>query len=120
MGETSEVIEVVKWFRDEYPEYTAALRPSMNGISKRGRAGAILWNSMKAQGADAGDLDFALMLPKGGYGGLLIEHKKADGTHKVTDEQQEQIDFHNAIGNCAVSTRGVEAFKAAIVAYLEG
>jgi hypothetical protein len=119
LSETRELIEGVAWFRQTYPEFARSIRPSMNGLSRRGKAGAILWNSMKAQGAGIGDPDFALLLPKGGYGCLLIEHKAIDQKHDLSAAQIEHIEYHTSIGNCAVSTRGIEAFKAAITTYLE-
>lgn len=120
MSETREQIDVTNWFKGKWPEHVASLRPSMNGLSRRGRAGAILWNSMKALGASTGDADFAILLPKGGYGCFLAEHKAADSSHKLTPAQIEYIEYHNRIGNCAVSTRGTDALKAAIESYMEG
>jgi hypothetical protein len=110
---------VVKWFRATYPEYAKSLRSSMNGLSRRGKAGAMMWGMMKALGCTRGEPDFALLLPKGGYGALVIEHKGDNQAHKLSDDQREHLEYHESIGNCAVSTRGVEAFKAAITAYLE-
>ncbi len=118
--ESDEQAAVIKWFREAYPEYAKSLRSSMNGLPRHGRQGAILWSIMKQQGCTKGEPDFALLLPKGGFGSLVIEHKAEGQPHKVTEEQQEHLDYHESIGNCAVSTRGTEAFKAAIVAYLEG
>lgn len=120
MSESREQAEVVKWFRDKWPEHAMSIRPSMNGIYKHGRAGAKLWNQMKALGASKGDPDIAILLPKGGYGAFVAEHKAADGSHSVTAEQSAAIEYHNAIGNCAVSTRGTDALKAAITSYMEG
>jgi hypothetical protein len=117
--ESKEQAEVIKWFRAEYPEYAKSLRSSMNGLPRHGRQGAVLWNIMKQQGCTKGEPDFALLLSKGGFGALVIEHKAEGQPHKLTDEQQEHLDYHIGIGNCAVSTKGIEAFKAVIVAYLE-
>ena len=120
MSETKEQIDVSQWFVEQWPEHASSLRPSMNGLSRRGRAGAILWNTMKALGATVGDPDLAILVPKGGYGCFLAEHKAADQPRKLTTEQQESIDYNNGIGNCAVSTRGIDALKAAITVYMEG
>ena len=75
---------------------------------------------IKAQGGVTGEADIAILLPRGEYGSLLVEHKADGSTHKLSDAQQEYLDYHNIIGNCAVSTRGTEALKAAILAYMEG
>ena len=120
MAETSEQAEVIKWLRETYPEYAKSIRSSMNGLPRHGRQGAVLWSIMKGQGCSKGEPDFALLLPKGGFGCLVVEHKGEGMEHKLSTEQIEHLEYHEGIGNCAVSTRGVEAFKAAIVAYLEG
>ena len=117
--ETDEQREVVKRFRERWPEHTASLRPSMNGISRAGGIKAAkMWNFMKALGADEEDLDLAILVPKGGYCGLIIEHKGEGQPHKLTEGQQAQIDYFNGIGYMAISTRGTEALWAAIVAYM--
>lgn len=119
MAETQEQIKVMDWFKLQWPEHAWSLRPSMNGLSRRGRAGAILWRTMQALGASKGDPDIAILLPKGGFGCFVAEHKAADKPRDLTKEQAEQLDYHRAIGNCAVSTRGEEALKAAIITYME-
>lgn len=117
--ESTEQAQVIAWFRATYPDYTRSIRCSMNGLPRHGRQGAVLWNIMKQQGCQKGETDFALMLPRGGFGCLVIEHKADGQSHKVTPEQQEHLDYHASIGNCAVSTKGIEAFKAAIITYME-
>lgn len=72
----------------------------------------------KRQGAIAGEADIAILLPRGGYGSLILEHKKEGGRHTLTTEQRQYLDFHNDIGNLAISTRGVDAAIAAISAYM--
>ena len=39
--------------------------------------------------------------------------------HTLSKEQEQHLEYHNSIGNLAVSTRGVEALKAAITAYMD-
>ena len=72
----------------------------------------------KAMGAVPGESDIAILLPRGGHGAFLMEYKKDGGSYKATPRQVEYIDYHNSIGNCACVTRGIEAAKAAIVAYM--
>jgi len=117
--ESNEQAEVISWFRETYPEHTKSLRSSMNGLPRHGRQGSILWNIMKQQGCQKGEPDFMLVLPRGRFGALVIEHKADGQAHKVTPEQAEHLTYHNYMGNCAVSTRGIEAFKAAIITYME-
>lgn len=74
---------------------------------------------VNSQGITRGESDILIALPRNGYAALVIEHKAAGGTHKVTDKQQEYLDAHTATGNCATSTRGLEALKAAVSAYIQ-
>ena len=120
MTEANEQKQAVAWFRDTWPEHAMSLRVSQSGgFIGKGRAGAIRRSKITAEGGVTGEADIALLLPKGGYGALLIEHKGAKQAHKLTDKQQEYLDYHNSIGNLAVSTRGLEALKAAVLAYME-
>lgn len=118
--ETTEQRQFIKWFREEYPEYVNSLRCSMNGIKMRTRRwGSWLWNIMQSLGAQKHEADIALMLPMGKYHGLIVEHKGADMRHELSGAQQAYLDYHNEIGNLAMSTRGLEALKAAVKGYLE-
>lgn len=121
MSESDEVRELVAWFRDKYPDYAMCLRVSQSEGKKGGnRSAAIAWSKRVAMGVVKGESDIAILLPRGSFGSLLIEHKAAEGTHKATKEQLEYIRHHNAIGNCAVVTRGVEMAQAAIDQYMGG
>lgn len=107
------------WFTERWPEHKNSLRVSMNGITFNNRKwGSIMWNKMRSLGVQKSEADIAIMIPKGGYGGFLSEHKAAGQPHKLSEEQQAYLDYHNSIGNCAVSTRGLEALKAATIAYM--
>ena len=122
MNESAEQKEIVKWFRETWPEHSKALRVSQFGNDRgavRGKRAAIRTAKAKGQGAVVGESDIAIVLPRGKFGALLIEHKAGEGTHKVTEAQQAYIDYHNANGNCACSTKGIEAAKAAIRIYME-
>ena len=120
MTEVQEQAEVVKWFRTVWPEHAWSLRCSMSGLPRHGRQGTILWNIMKSLGVHKGEPDFAILLPKGGYGCFVAEHKAAQGARQLTEEQNEHLKYHQAIGNKAVSTRGIDALKAEIQEYMEG
>jgi hypothetical protein len=127
LSESQEQKEIVAWFRNAFPQYAKCLRVSQSGGYRgSGRKGAIRTANIKAQGGVTGEADIAILLPREGqdgkiYGSLLIEHKSASGTHKVTPAQQEYMDFHNdpEINNIATSTRGVDAAIAAILAYIQ-
>lgn len=119
MSEAAEQMEIVAWFRAEYPEYARCLRVSLAGLNfgsgaKAGRMAA--W--VRSQGITAGESDIAVLLKRGEFGSLLIEHKAGDGNHKTSDAQLGYIQFHNAVGNCAVVTKGVDMAKAAIRQYM--
>ena len=119
MSEASEQREFVTWFRTRYPQYALSLRVSQSGAYRgSGTKGAIRTSQARLQGAVKGEADIAILVPRGTFGCLLVEHKKAGGRHQVTTEQQEYLDYHNRLGNCAVSTQGLGALQAAVTAYL--
>ena len=120
MTEAEEQKEIIRWYRDTYPEYAMSLRVSQTGASARGRAGQFKWRAQQAKGAVAGESDIAILLPRGGYGSLLIEHKADDAMRGATQAQLEYIEYHNANGNCACVTKGVDMAKAAIRVYMDG
>lgn len=120
MSEWHEQRELIGWFRSKWPEFEKSIRVSMNGLNLGGGVRAArMVNQMRAQGMIDGEADIVLALPKGGYGALVLEHKAQGGNHKVQNNQQEYLDYHNGIGNCAVATTGVEAAKAAILTYMD-
>ena len=91
----------------------------MSGLPRHGKSGAVQWNMMRSQGVEKGEPDIAILVPRGGFGSLVLEHKAEGQSHKLTAEQQDHLSYHESVGNCAVSTRGVEAAKAAIKCYME-
>lgn len=119
MSEWKEQRDVVKWFKEIWPQAASSLRVSLNGLNLGGgKKAAIMISQMKSQGMVVGESDIAILIPKGPYGCLILEHKADGSAHKLTEDQEEYLDYHNSIGNCAVSTRGVEAAKAAITTYM--
>ena len=119
MSEAAEQKEIVAWFRAAYPEYASSLRVSLAGLNfGSGSRAARMVNHVRSQGIVEGESDIALLLPRGGFGALLIEHKADGSKHTTSEAQLEYIRHHNAIGNCAVVTRGVEFAKAAIQQYM--
>ena len=119
-SETDEQKEIVSWFRNKYPEYALCLRVSQSGGYRgAGRKGAIRTAQIAAMGGITGESDIAILLKRGDFGSLLIEHKAEGGTHPASEKQLEYIRHHNAVGNCAVVTVGVDMAKAAIKQYME-
>lgn len=119
MRECDEQREIVAYFRERYPQYAMSLRVSQTGGHRgKGKMAAIRNAQVKGMGGVVGEADIAIMLPRGGYGSLIIEHKATGGKHPVSKAQQEYIDFHNAVGNCAIITRGIGAAIAAIDTYM--
>jgi hypothetical protein len=119
MSESAEQKEVVAWFRAKYPEHAMSLRVSQSGGHRgKGKSAAIRIAKAKGQGEVKGEADIGILLPKGGYGCLLVEHKGEGMAHTLNESQALYLDYHNRIGNCAVSTRGVDALKAAILLYM--
>jgi len=119
VSEADEQKEIVRWFKYTYPEYAMSLRMSQSGSFRgAGRKGAIRTANMKAMGAITGESDIAILLPRGGFGALLVEHKKDDAMIGATGKQLEYLRYHNAVGNCGVVTKGVDMAKAAIKQYM--
>lgn len=117
--ETAEQKEFVKWFRSEWPEHAQALRVSLRGLNfGSGKRAAIMVKHIKAQGSVDGESDIAIMLPKGGYGGLLVEHKGEGMGRTLTEDQADYLGYHNLVGNRAVSTRGLEELKQVVQEYM--
>ena len=120
MSESDEQKAIVSWFRAEYPEYALCLRVSQSGgYRSAGRKGAIRTAQIAAMGGITGESDIAILLKRGDFGSLLIEHKAEGGTHPASEKQLEYIRHHNAVGNCACVTVGVDMAKAAIRQYME-
>lgn len=119
MSETEEHKAIVAWFRSQYPEYALCLRVSQSGRrSGSSKRAAMAWAAQVAMGAVQGESDIAINLPRGGFGSLMLEHKAEGAKHTASPAQIRYIEHHNAVGNCAVVTRGIEMAKAAITQYM--
>jgi hypothetical protein len=118
--EEKEQSEFVKWFRAKHPDLAKGLRVSMAGMKRTGRrAGAMMWNKMKSLGVTRGEPDIAILIARGGYHSLVIEHKGEGMARQLTDEQQEHLDWHASQGNKAIQTRGLDELKEAVEEYLD-
>lgn len=120
MTEAEEQKAIIKWFRQEYKQFAMCLRVSQSGGFRGvGRKGAIRTALITSMGGVTGESDIAILLPRGDFGSLLIEHKSGDATAGPTDKQIEYVQFHNEIGNCATVTKGIDMAKYAIRQYME-
>jgi len=120
MSESSEQRELVKWFRETWPEYEKSLRVSMSGMNYgSGQRGAMLARHVKSQGVVKGEADIAIMLKRGTFGCMVIEDKSDEAMRGATAAQMEYIDYHRSIGNCAIITKGVDMAKLAIQQYMD-
>jgi len=117
-GEAAEQAQFVSWFRAHYPKDVFALRTSMAGVPRHGRKGAVIWNFMKSQGINKGEPDIALLIPRGCYGSLVIEHKGDGMSRQLTGEQAQALAYHEEIGNMAVQTRGLDELISVVEDYL--
>lgn len=120
LREAEEHKEIVRWYRETYPDYAMSLRVSQTGAGAKGGAKQFRWNAQKAKGAVVGEADICIALPRKGKGCLMLEHKADGSAHKATPAQLAYLEYHETIGNAAAVTRGIEAAKAAIRAYMEG
>lgn len=118
MSEQDEQASFVSWFRRVYPKDVFALRASMNGVPRHGRRGAVIWNYMKGQGCNDGEPDIAILIPRGAYGSLVIEHKGEGMSRKLTEKQAAALAYHEEIGNMAVQTRGLDELISVVEDYL--
>jgi len=119
MSEASEQREIIAWFKETYPEYTRCIRVSLAGLNfGSGQRAARMVNHVRSQGMQEGESDIAILLPRGGFGSLLIEHKKSDAMRGATEAQMDYIQFHNRVGNCAAVTKGIDMAKYAIDQYM--
>jgi hypothetical protein len=119
VSEGREQRDFVKWFRETWPEYGHCLRVSLTGLNfgSGPRAGRMM-NYIRSMGIEMGESDLLIALPRGDYHALVIEHKKAGGSHNVSSKQRAYLDRHTATGALAVSTRGLGALQAVTEAYI--
>jgi len=119
MTESPEQKELVKWFREEYPQYAKSIRLSMSGINLGGRRkAAIMINFLRAMGMVDGESDLVFLIPANGFHGLVLELKATEGTHPLTPEQADYLDYMASLGYAAMCCKGLEAAKESIIQYL--
>ena len=104
-------VMLVKWFDLAYKPYRGRLFAIPNG----GQRNIIVATKLKAEGVRKGVPDLMLPVPAGGFSGLFIELKAAK--RPATTEQNDWIEYLNAVGYCAIICHGFDAAKAAIDTY---
>ena len=87
--------DVVNYFHKTWPKLRVFLWACPSGFVAGGKNKFAIINKMKAEGWKKGVSDLQLALPKGGYNGLFIEMKKANG--KESDLKPDQIEFMEAM-----------------------
>lgn len=102
----------VYYFRVQYPQYKLNLFAVPNGGRRDKVSGALL----KEEGVIPGVSDLILLMPKGGYHGLLIEMKTKEGSQSLTQKQWQQ--HVERFGYKYVVCRSVDDFKREVGAYI--
>ena len=111
MSENAEQAALFEWA--SYKPELSLMYAIANGGYRTPRNAAIL----KQTGVKSGTPDICLPVPKGNYGALYIEMKKAKGG-RTSVNQRMCINALNEAGNKAVVCMGFEQAKAAIESYM--
>lgn len=92
--------DLIKWFKETYPQYQKCIRLSMNGINLGGgvKAARII-NQMRSQGMTKDESDLFFAIKAKGFGGLFLELK--DKGKAPTDSQADYLDEMMRNGYCA-------------------
>lgn len=116
--EHAEQVRFVNWFKIQHRKYAKAIFSNPNGADISGHSTkglsiatvkAIKMNKMKDEGFKPGVSDVQLTVSKGGYHGLWIEMKRANGTIKdVKPEQMDHILLMRELGHKAEWAAGAD------------
>ncbi|PHR99252.1 MAG: hypothetical protein COA78_25245 [Blastopirellula sp.] len=118
MSEFTEQKELIRWWRDTYPQYAKCVRLSLNGINlPPGKKAAMMINQMKSQGMVLAESDLFFGVPNLTYHGLYVEMK--DFGKVATPEQEEYLEVQRSMGYEAVVLEGAEAAKEFIQEYMK-
>jgi len=114
--ETEEQTEVIKKFREQYPDIGELLiHPPNGGFRKNAFEG---WR-LKQAGVRAGVSDLFLPIARGGYFGLWIEFKAAPPNNApVSDNQKKWLELMAAQGYATHICLGVEAAMKVLDEYM--
>ncbi|KVP75607.1 hypothetical protein WJ96_07325 [Burkholderia ubonensis] len=115
-AEGEEQAQLIKRFRDEYPDIGLLLIHIPNGGYRKNAFEG--WR-LKEQGVRAGVSDLMLPVARGGFFGLWIEFKAAPPNDAaVSDKQQEWVELMQAQGYSAHVCLGVDAAMKVLAEYL--
>lgn len=83
---------VIRWWGFAHRGLGVASESRLFSIPNGGKRSIITASIMKAEGARKGAVDFMLLVPRGGYHGLLLEMKRPGG--QLTPEQKQFLKDH--------------------------
>lgn len=116
--EHQEQVVYISWFKRQYKKYEKAIFSNPNGADISGYSTkglsiktvkAVKMNKMKDEGFKPGVSDVQLTVSRGGYHGLWIEMKRANGKEKdVSDDQMAHIILMRELGHKAEWAAGAE------------
>lgn len=101
-----------------YPELQLLFHIGNEG-NRGGKYGMMDGARNKAQGVKAGVPDLFFPVPRGGFHGLFIEMKRADGG-RVSEDQRGWLEALRRQGYMAVVCKGFDAAKNVLIDYLRG
>lgn len=101
------------WFDLQYP----ALRGRLAAVPNGGDRHPAVAGKLKAEGVRKGYPDLQLLMPRGGYHGLIIELKRVKGG-RVESEQADWLEWLARQGYMAVVCKGADQARETIKRYL--
>ena len=102
--ETLLQIDIVNWFKLQYPRLYPLLMASAGGLKTTITSGKL----MKAMGYKAGTFDLFLAVPRNGYHGLFVEIKTNKKYSKASDSQKKMQELLESQGYRAVILKGFD------------
>ncbi|WP_163832198.1 VRR-NUC domain-containing protein [Spartinivicinus ruber] len=113
--EGKEQADLFRWLHGNYPDVYRHAFHVPNG----GHRHVAVANKLKQQGVKAGVPDIFIMMPRGGYHGLVIEFKASPPAKtQVSANQKEWLNRLASQDYLAVLCRGIDAAKQQIQDYL--
>ncbi|MFC0708982.1 VRR-NUC domain-containing protein [Azorhizophilus paspali] len=108
-----EQVALISWFDLQYPVLRGRLAAIPNGGARR----KAVAGKLKAEGVRKGYPDLQLLMPRGGYHGLIIELKRVKGG-RVEPEQADWLEWLAGQGYMAVVCKGADEARETIKRYL--
>ncbi|BAQ92532.1 Archaeal Holliday junction resolvase [uncultured Mediterranean phage uvMED] len=111
MSEAKIQAEIVKWFWNGYPEFRGLLYHNFNNPRNKVQGAHLV-----ALGLMKGNPDLTLAIPRGKFGALYLELKKAG--EKPRADQFKQMERLEKAGNCVAWVDSTDQAKELIEKYL--